>query len=336
MDDLAGATPGTTPAEPPQAGPRSDVHPLDHGATWVVVHHPADLAAAAARHGLGDDAVAVMRLKGLGSRPPSPDRPVRARIDRTADGTLLVTAPTLSFDGATRQVSTGSLLLVVGGKVVLTAETGTADVVGRTAARLGAGPHAPDDGVRQVLAGALLTLVATAGDVEVELGDAVVATESVVFAATLTGDPVQRIYDLKREIAEARRALGPVTSVLAELVADAADEPAEAGGRTQRWLRRVQTTADRVDEHLDAHDRLLGDMLSAHLSRVSVRQNEDMRKISAWAAIAAVPTLVAGIYGMNFHHMPELTWTYGYPAALLGMGAVCWWLHRLFRRSGWL
>ncbi|MDC7121337.1 magnesium and cobalt transport protein CorA [Cellulomonas fimi] len=336
MDDLAGTAPGTTPADASPTARAADVRALDRGATWVLVHDPADLATAAEQHGVGDDAVAVMRLKGLGSRPPQPDRPVRARIDRTADGTLLVTAPTLSFDPGTRQVSTGSLLLVVAEHVVLTAETGTADVVGRTAARLGAGPRPLDEGVRQVLAGALLTLVATAGDVEVELGDAVVATESVVFAAAPTGDPVQRIYDLKREIAEARRALGPVTSVLAELVADAADEAAGAGGRTQRWLRRVQTTADRVDEHLDAHDRLLGDMLSAHLSRVSVRQNEDMRKISAWAAIAAVPTLVAGIYGMNFRYMPELTWTYGYPAVLVGMGVVCWVLHRAFRRSGWL
>jgi magnesium transporter len=77
-------------------------------------------------------------------------------------------------------------------------------------------------------------------------------------------------------------------------------------------------------------------MLSVHLSRVSVRQNEDMRKISAWAAIIAVPTLVAGIYGMNFDHMPELHWLLGYPAALVLMGAAAGTLYRLFRRSRWL
>ncbi|WP_238402649.1 magnesium and cobalt transport protein CorA [Cellulomonas sp. H30R-01] len=326
MDDLAGVTPGTDPVP--------DVRTLDDGSTWVVVHDLADLPREAERHGLGADACAVLRLKVPDRRAVSTDHPVRAHVDRTMDGTLVVTAPTLSYDEATRQVSTGALVLVVGASVVLTAESGRADVVGRTAARLVNGPRVPDEGVLQVLAAALLALVATAGDVEVELGDAVVATESAVFAAVPSGDPVQRIYDLKREIAEARRALGPIASVLPELVADAADSP--DGGRTQHWLRRVQSTADRVDDHLDGHDRLLGDMLSAHLSRVSVQQNEDMRKISAWAAIAAVPTLVAGIYGMNFHHMPELSWTYGYPVALLGMGAVCWWLHRLFRRSGWL
>ncbi|AEE45910.1 magnesium and cobalt transport protein CorA [Cellulomonas fimi] len=323
MDERADAVTGTD----------ETTRTIGGGATWVVVRDAVDLPGAARRHGVGEDACAVLRLRGAGAHPPTPDHPVRARIDRTPDGTLVVTTPTLSYDPASRQVSTGALSLLVGHDVVLTAESGGADVLGRTAERLAAGPPVPDEGVRQVLALALLALVASAADVEIELGDAVAATEAEVFSTT-SGDPVQRIYDLKREIAEARRALGPVTSVLPELVADAGDEP--GGERTQRWLRRVQASVDRVDQHLDAHDDLLGDMLSAHLSRVSVRQNEDMRKISAWAAIAAVPTLVAGVYGMNFEHMPELTWHYGYPAALLGMTAVCVVLYRLFRRSGWL
>ena len=91
-----------------------------------------------------------------------------------------------------------------------------------------------------------------------------------------------------------------------------------------------------VSELLTGHDELLRDMLSAHLAQVSVRQNEDTRKISAWAAMIAVPTLIVGIYGMNFHHMPELTWTFGYPLALAVMAGICWWLYRAFRKSGWL
>ncbi len=321
----------TLPA--PDADADAGRHPR-RPTTWVVVPDPADLPAAALRHGLGDDAVAVLRLGGAGAHPPAPGHPVRARIVRTPDGALVATVATLCFDAASRQVSTGALTVVAKGAVVLAAESGQADVLGRAAERLASGPRVPDEGARQVLAATLLALVATAADVEVELGDAVAATEAAVFAAQQSGDPVQRIYDLKREVAEARRALGPVSSALPELVAEAADEP--DGESLQRWLRRVQATADRVDRHLDAHDALLGDMLSAHLSRVSVRQNEDMRKISAWAAIAAVPTLVAGIYGMNFQHMPELTWRWGYPAVLLGMAGVCVLLYRSFRRSGWL
>ena len=77
-------------------------------------------------------------------------------------------------------------------------------------------------------------------------------------------------------------------------------------------------------------------MLEANLTRVSVRQNEDMRKISAWVAIAAVPTMVAGIYGMNFEHMPELGYVAGYPVVVGLMAAVCLTMYRAFRRSGWL
>jgi magnesium transporter len=81
---------------------------------------------------------------------------------------------------------------------------------------------------------------------------------------------------------------------------------------------------------------LLTSVLEANLTRVSVRQNEDMRKISAWVAIAAVPTMVAGVYGMNFKHMPELSSSFGYPLVVAIMLMACFSLYRAFRRSGWL
>lgn len=81
---------------------------------------------------------------------------------------------------------------------------------------------------------------------------------------------------------------------------------------------------------------LLDAALTASLAQISVQQNDDMRKISAWVAMAAVPTLVAGIYGMNFQHFPELEWTYGYPVVLGGMAAIAYAMHRGFKKSGWL
>ena len=89
-------------------------------------------------------------------------------------------------------------------------------------------------------------------------------------------------------------------------------------------------------EQLENERELLTSVLTANLSQVGVRQNEDMRKISAWIAIVAVPTMIAGIYGMNFEHMPELRWTFGYPLAVAVMVAICTLLYRRFRRSGWL
>jgi len=109
------------------------------------------------------------------------------------------------------------------------------------------------------------------------------------------------------------------------------------------YFRDVHDHALRAADAIEAHDRLLSDVLTADLAQVSVRQNhtavrqnEDMRKISAWAAIALVPTAVAGVYGMNFDNMPELHWKYGYFLVLAVILTTCLSLHRLFRHNGWL
>ena len=87
---------------------------------------------------------------------------------------------------------------------------------------------------------------------------------------------------------------------------------------------------------MEGLDRLLSDILSAHLAQMGVRQNDDMRKISAWAAMAAVPTMVAGIYGMNFDHMPELHWAWALPGRDRCHELAVFGLHRMFKRRGWL
>ncbi|WP_235521245.1 CorA family divalent cation transporter [Cellulomonas sp. Leaf395] len=308
--------------------------PVPAGARWVIVDSMDDLSDAARRHGISDRAIALLEHRIPGAHPPAPNHAQRARLDRSPDGELILTTPTLSYDEATHDVHTGALTSVVGNDVVLMAELGDAHVLDRAVAKLTGGFPVPDEGVHQVLAVVVLTLVAEASDVEIGLGDAVADAERLVFSSARHDNPLAEIYDLKREIAEARRALSPVTSVLPELMAEADEGPGRR--RSQPWLRRAEAWVDRLDKHLDGYDDLLSDMLSVHLAQVSVRQNEDVRKISSWAAIAAAPTLVASIYGMNFEHMPELTWTFGYPLAIAAMGAVCYSLYRLFRRTGWL
>jgi magnesium transporter len=102
------------------------------------------------------------------------------------------------------------------------------------------------------------------------------------------------------------------------------------------YFRDVLDHLIRVNGHVDSMHELLSNMLQANLTQVSVRQNEDMRKISAWVAILAVPTMIAGIYGMNFEHMPELRWELGYPAVLLLIGVICSFLYVRFKKAGWL
>ena len=163
--------------------------------------------------------------------------------------------------------------------------------------------------------------------------------ESQVFG-TDEEDHAERIYKLKREVAEFRRAVVPLAPPLQRLAEGSVPGIDQAAAP---YFRDVHDHAMRAADAIEGHDRLLSDVLQANLARVGVRQseialrqNEDMRRISAWAAIALVPTAIAGIYGMNFEHMPELDWQYGYFGALTVIGSLCLGLYLLFRRSGWL
>ena len=104
----------------------------------------------------------------------------------------------------------------------------------------------------------------------------------------------------------------------------------------RRTSATCTTTSCRIVDQIESFRDLLTSVLNANLTQVSVRQNEDMRRISAWAAIIAVPTMIAGIYGMNFEHMPELDWRFGYPLVLIVIATACVALYRQFRRVGWL
>ena len=142
----------------------------------------------------------------------------------------------------------------------------------------------------------------------------------------------ERIFKLKREVLEFRRAVDPLAAPLEELAGGI--KPLDDG--LAAYFRDVHDHVLRVGEHVAALDSLLDSALNANVAQVGMRQNEDMRKISAWVAIAAVPTMLAGVYGMNFEQMPELSWTFGYPAAVGVMVLVCVLLHRSFKRRGWL
>jgi magnesium transporter len=160
----------------------------------------------------------------------------------------------------------------------------------------------------------------------------VVETEHEVFADT-RDFPISRLYHLKRQVLDLA------------LVTDAFREPLTRLIRTKKMMHEVEVLAD-MHEHIELLDRLvartrtLSDLidtaLDATMTQVSLQQNEDMRRISAWVAIAAVPTAIAGIYGMNFDHMPELRSEYGYYFVIGFMVIVCVTLHRVFRRTGWL
>ena len=144
---------------------------------------------------------------------------------------------------------------------------------------------------------------------------------------------IEQIYLLKRDVVALRRAIGPLGTALETMTTDHADLLSREVGRYMRDLFDHQTQAA---EQIIGYDEALSDLVHAALTRTGLQQNVDMRKISAWVAIAAVPTMIAGIYGMNFEDMPELAWTWGYPAVLTLMTTICVSLYVAFRRNHWL
>jgi magnesium transporter len=147
------------------------------------------------------------------------------------------------------------------------------------------------------------------------------------------GNLAERMYRLQREVLHFRRAVAPLVDPVDRLASGRSEVVHE---NIRDYFADVGDHLIRARDQLDGMHDLLAGSLQANLAQVGVRQNEDMRRISAWVAIIAVPTAIAGIYGMNFEHMPELEWEYGYPAVLLLILAICTVLYRRFKRAGWL
>ncbi len=166
-------------------------------------------------------------------------------------------------------------------------------------------------------------------DVASELVTDVEEVETSVFSPDRTEDS-RRIYRLKRETLEFRHAVAPLRDPIGRFSQVAEPEA------LRPYFRDIADHLQRAVDAIDSIDSLLSNALNAHLAQLSVQQNEDMRKLTAGATLFAIPTAVAGIYGMNFEHMPELTWTFGYPICLAAMGVACWIVYRRFKRSGWL
>ncbi|NGM14985.1 magnesium/cobalt transporter CorA [Verrucosispora sp. CWR15] len=165
-----------------------------------------------------------------------------------------------------------------------------------------------------------------------QLEDDMDVLETEVFDRQTSGR-IQRIYQMKRELVEFKRAVMPLQRPLVTLTSQMnRDVPKEV----RRYFRDVQDHLSRTVEQVNSYDDLLNSILQARLAQVTVDQNNDMRKIAAWAAIAAVWTAIAGIYGMNFDFMPELRVTYGYPVVLALMLSISLALYRWFRRNDWL
>jgi magnesium transporter len=256
----------------------------------------------------------------------------RAKVE-LYDNTMFVVLKPLRYIEETSDIETGEVMMFVGDRFVVTVRYGEAGPLKAVRARLEANPEMLSHGAIAVLHAVTDAVVDNYLAIDAELQDDLEEIEQSVFAGSDTVTS-ETIYRLKREVLEFRRAAAPLAAPL-RMLHDGSRSPLP-DKEVRLLLRDVADHLLRVTDHMESYDRLLTDILSAHLAQISVRQNNDMRKISAWVAMAAVPTMIAGIYGMNFEHMPELHWYYGYFGALALMGGACLVLYRMFKKSGWL
>jgi magnesium transporter len=259
----------------------------------------------------------------------------RPKLERYGDTLLIVLRPARYID-ETETVQFGEVEIFVGPRFVITVRHGEAPGLGRVRKRLEERPDLLGRGPMAIVYGLLDHVVDGYEPVVAGLENDIDEIEDEVFSGSATVS--RRIYELTREVIEFQRATRPLDAMVARLM-----EESGVDEEQRRYLRDVQDHALRAQEQAHAFRAHLETILSVNLtletkalSEVSLAQNEQVKRISAWAAILFAPTLVGTVYGMNFEHMPELDWLLGYPFALALMVSVSAALYVIFKRRGWI
>jgi magnesium transporter len=299
----------------------ADAAQRDGAFVWVGVYEPSQEEFDAVRREFDLHELAVEDAVDAHQRP---------KVEVYGD-TLLVVLKTVRYVDAEEDLETGEILLFVNRDFVVTVRHGQSrlhDVRLQVEGR----PDLLRFGAGAVLYAVVDRIVDDNEPVMEAVETDIQRVEHDMFSPDRT-NPAERIYTMEREVLDLHRAIMPLAPAIDRLARGHHDliHP-----ELRTYFRDVHDHLLRVNGRIEGFRDLLSSALQANLTQASVRQNEDMRKISAWVAIFAVPTGVAAIYGMNFTHMPELDWTLGYPSALILIVILCSVLYWRFRRSGWL
>jgi magnesium transporter len=255
----------------------------------------------------------------------------RPKVERYADSLFMV-LKTLWYVDEEDAVETGEISLFVGPKFVVTVRHGSGGSLTEARQQLEGMSsilaHGPSAVVYAVCDQIVDRYEEVAGSLQVDVDE----VEQSVFSPERTNDSA-RIYILKRELAEMRRAVLPLREPMNKFALGSVSGIHSDAGP---YFRDVADHLTRVYETIETLDSLLSAAFEAHMAQISLRQNDDMRKITAAVGLVAAPTLVGSIYGMNFEHMPELEWMFGYPMALglMVLSSLTVWV--IGKRSGWL
>ena len=248
------------------------------------------------------------------------------------EGLTFFTLKTVFYNEANSAISTGDLICFIERDFIVIVRHGEGTPLVKVRHDLEAKPEFLKLGPFAVLHAVVDRVIDEYTEIATELENDVINLETKVFGGKRQTFS-QEIYFLKRELIEYRHAIEPLIMPLQKLVSETYAQTPEP---LKPFFRDTLDHLQRACEHASGMDSLLTTALQADLAHVQVRQNEDVRKISAWVALAAAPTMVAGIYGMNFEFMPELGWKFGYPLVLGVVTALSSFLFYKFRKADWL
>jgi magnesium transporter len=293
------------------------------GFVWIGVHNPSKEAVEAVARRFDLHPLAVEDAIHAHQRP---------KLEMHGD-VLFAVLKTARYVDSDELVEIGEVMCFVGPKFVVTVRHGEASPLHGVRTELEEHPTLLGIGPSAVFYAVIDQIVDDYAVVLDGLEIDVSQIEEQVFGGEVRTNPAQRIYRLKREVIEFKRALVPLEPPLQKL---ADGKVGMLDPRSREYFADVRDHLLRDGERLHLIDELLTSVLHANLTQLTMQDNKDMRRISAVVAILAVPTMVFGLYGMNFKHMPELNWQYGYPLVLVVTLALCGLLFARFRRAGWL
>ncbi|GAA3961923.1 magnesium and cobalt transport protein CorA [Gordonia caeni] len=317
------------------------VREAGEGFVWLGLHAPTDAQMASVAEVFGLHPLAVEDVVHAHQRPKL----------ELYDGTVFLVLRSMQYiehdrqDRANDVVDGGEIMILAGRDFVITVRHGDHTQLAGVRARLEArpdsmalGPGAVVHAIADFVVDSYLTVVT---DMQSDVDE----VEERVFTAATRDLDIDVVYLFKREVLELRRAVAPLAGPLAWLSGHDGQPGANPRGERsvsfqekeiRRHFRDVADHLSTVNDMVVEYDERLTSLLHAAATKVGIQQNTDMRKISSWAAIAAVPTMVAGLYGMNFEFIPELEWRWSYPVLLILLAAACLNLWRLLHKNRWL
>ena len=290
---------------------------------WVGLHEPSEELLRQVQEEFGLHDLAIEDAHSAHQRP---------KIEMYGDS-LFIVLRTAQVQGEGRGIEFGETHFFMGARYLVSIRHGSSLSYTEVRARCEAKPALLRNGPAFALYALMDSIVDQYFLIVDALEQQLQALEEKIFSESFSRETTADIYNLKRELLEVKRSVSPLIDICNRLMRFDLELIPEG---TRPYFRDVYDHAVRINEMVDILRELLTTALEANFSLISISQNEVTKRFAGWAAIIAVPTMIAGIYGMNFQKMPELSWQYGYPVVLTLTIGSCLALYAHFKRSGWL